>query len=78
MNHIYRRWTNLSRNCYNRGCMCNTCHEYPICSKYGYEMKRSVLKLVSVLGRPEVEQGDCFGCSSKEVMNLAKKKGKGC
>ena len=33
MNVEYRRWADLSKSCYNKGCMCYVCHEYPICSR---------------------------------------------
>ena len=72
MSNSCRCWTNLSKNCYNNGCMCSKCNEYPVCSQYGYEMKRSVLKLVSVLGRTKVEKGDYFGYNKgDELLNLS-------
>lgn len=49
-----RRWTEISKDCYKRGCRCSGCYynqffEHP----NKCQMKASVLELVRVLGKPE-------------------------
>ena len=43
-----RRWTNTALECYVRGCVCEGCF-------YTDFLKASVLELVRVLGKPNVE-----------------------
>ena len=52
-----RRWTNTALECYKRGCVCEGCFysDFFNNSKQKCQMKASVLELVRVLGKPDVE-----------------------
>ncbi|MGN0006206.1 MAG: hypothetical protein ACI37Z_09605 [Candidatus Gastranaerophilaceae bacterium] len=52
-----RRWTNASLECYKRGCVCEGCFytDFFNGSSQRCQMKSSVLELVRVLGKPDVE-----------------------
>ena len=60
-NKVYR-WTQDAVECYKRGCNCNGCffenffsgyvnHPRPKC-----KMKKSVLELVRILGKPDIQE----------------------
>ena len=52
-----RGWTNTALECYKRGCVCEGCF-YPDFfngTSQRCQMKASVLELVRVLGKPNVE-----------------------
>lgn len=48
----YRRWTQGSIECYNRGCQCTDCPTFNILGDK-CKMKESVLSLVRLYGRPK-------------------------
>jgi len=52
-----RRWTNTAIECYKRGCVCNGCFYNDFFNQPSQkcQMKASVLELVRVLGKPDVE-----------------------
>ena len=52
-----RRWTNTALECYKRGCVCEGCFytDFFANSSQKCQMKSSVLELVRVLGKPDVE-----------------------
>lgn len=52
-----RRWTNTAIECYKRGCVCSGCFYADFFNKTSQkcQMKASVLELVRVLGKPDVE-----------------------
>lgn len=54
-----RRWTNTALECYKRGCVCEGCFYADFFnssnSSQKCQMKASVLELVRVLGKPDVE-----------------------
>lgn len=52
-----RRWTTTAMECYKRGCNCEGCFYQDFFNKSSQkcQMKASVLELVRVLGKPEVE-----------------------
>ena len=52
-----RRWTNTALECYKRGCVCEGCWytDFFNSSSQKCQMKASVLELVRVLGKPNVE-----------------------
>jgi hypothetical protein len=52
-----RRWTQTAIDCYKRGCVCSGCFYYDFFkeSPQKCQMKATVLELVRVLGRPNVE-----------------------
>ena len=52
-----RRWTNTALECYKRGCMCEGCFYADFFSGTSQkcQMKASVLELVRVLGKPDVD-----------------------
>ena len=52
-----RRWTNTALECYKRGCVCNGCFyaDFFNDTSQKCQMKASVLELVRVLGKPDVE-----------------------
>ena len=52
-----RRWTNTALECYKRGCVCDGCFysDFFNGSSQKCQMKASVLELVRVLGKPDVE-----------------------
>lgn len=47
------KWTNLTIDCYNLGCWCSKCTLIPAHLKENCNVKKSVLKLVKELGRPD-------------------------
>ena len=52
-----RRWNNAALECYKRGCVCEGCFyaDFFEGSSQRCQMKASVLELVRVLGKPDVE-----------------------
>lgn len=52
-----RRWTQTAIDCYKRGCMCEGCFYKSFFkdSSQNCQMKSSVIELVRVLGKPDVE-----------------------
>ena len=52
-----RRWTNTALECYKRGCVCEGCFysDFFNTSNQTCQMKASVLELVRVLGKPDIE-----------------------
>lgn len=52
-----RRWTTTALECYKRGCTCEGCFYADFFSESAQrcQMKASVLELVRVLGKPDVE-----------------------
>ncbi len=52
-----RRWTNTALECYKRGCVCEGCFytDFFNGTSQKCQMKASVLELVRVLGKPDVE-----------------------
>ena len=52
-----RRWTTTAIECYKRGCNCEGCFYTDFFNKSSQkcQMKASVLELVRVLGKPDVE-----------------------
>jgi len=52
-----RRWTQTAIDCYKRGCVCSGCFYYDFFkdSPQKCQMKATVLELVRVLGRPNIE-----------------------
>ena len=52
-----RRWTNTAIECYKRGCVCSGCFYADFFNQTSQkcQMKASVLELVRVLGKPDVE-----------------------
>lgn len=52
-----RRWTTTAIDCYLRGCNCQDCFYTNFLRNSGQkcQMKASVLELVRVLGKPNVE-----------------------
>ena len=52
-----RRWTNTALECYKRGCVCEGCFytDFFNGTSHRCQMKASVLELVRVLGKPDVE-----------------------
>ena len=52
-----RRWTNTALECYKRGCVCEGCFytDFFNGTSQKCQMKASVLELVRVLGKPNVE-----------------------
>ena len=52
-----RRWTNTALECYKRGCVCDGCFykDFFNGSAQKCQMKASVVELVRVLGKPNVE-----------------------
>lgn len=52
-----RRWTTTAIECYKRGCNCEGCFytDFFNNSSQKCQMKSSVLELVRVLGKPDVE-----------------------
>ena len=52
-----RRWNNAAIDCYKRGCVCEGCFYADFFSGGAQkcQMKASVLELVRVLGKPDVE-----------------------
>ena len=52
-----RRWTNTALECYKRGCVCEGCFytDFFNGTSQRCQMKASVLELVRVLGKPNVE-----------------------
>ena len=51
-----RRWTNTALECYKRGCVCDGCFyaDFFNGTSQKCQMKASVLELVRVLGKPDV------------------------
>ena len=52
-----RRWTTTAMECYKRGCNCEGCFYTDFFGKSSQkcQMKASVLELVRVLGKPDIE-----------------------
>ena len=52
-----RRWTNTALECYKRGCVCDGCfyRDFFNGSSQKCQMKASVLELVRVLRKPEID-----------------------
>lgn len=52
-----RRWTNTALECYKRGCICEGCFyaDFFNGTSQRCQMKASVLELVRVLGKPDIE-----------------------
>lgn len=52
-----RRWTHTAIECYKRGCVCNGCFysEFFSGNSQRCQMKATVLELVRVLGKPEID-----------------------
>ena len=52
-----RRWTQTAIDCYKRGCNCEGCFYTDFFNKSSQKchMQASVLELVRVLGKPDVE-----------------------
>ena len=52
-----RRWTTTAMECYKRGCNCEGCFYTYFFGKSSQklQMKASVLELVRVLGKPDIE-----------------------
>ncbi len=52
-----RRWTQTAIECYKRGCNCEGCFytDFFNNSNQKCQMKASVLELVRVLGKPDIE-----------------------
>ena len=52
-----RRWTTTALECYKRGCNCEGCfyRDFFSGSSQKCQMKASVLELVRVLGKPDVD-----------------------
>ncbi|MBE7705932.1 MAG: hypothetical protein E7Z91_01615 [Cyanobacteria bacterium SIG30] len=52
-----RRWTPTAMECYKRGCNCEGCFyaDFFNNSSQKCQMKASVLELVRVLGKPDIE-----------------------
>lgn len=52
-----RRWTNTALECYKRGCVCEGCFytDFFNGTAQKCQMKASVLELVRVLGKPDVD-----------------------
>jgi len=52
-----RRWTKTAIECYKRGCVCSGCFyaNFFKGSLQRCQMKATILELVRVLGRPEIE-----------------------
>lgn len=52
-----RRWTTTAIECYKRGCNCEGCFYTDFFGKSSQkcQMKASVLELVRVLGKPDIE-----------------------
>lgn len=51
-----KRWTDLAKACYKRGCVCNGCpinEQYFKNSKKKCQMKNAVLESVRLFGAPE-------------------------
>ncbi|OGI18462.1 MAG: hypothetical protein A2287_05490 [Candidatus Melainabacteria bacterium RIFOXYA12_FULL_32_12] len=57
-----RRWTQTAVDCYKRGCVCSGCFysDFFKESPQRCQMKATVLELVRVLGRPNVEPLDAI------------------
>ena len=55
-----RRWTTTAIECYKRGCNCEGCYytDFFNNSSQKCQMKASVLELVRVLGKPDIELVD--------------------
>ena len=52
LRHDMRRWTESSKECYQRGCICKECTLVEYCKKYRFTMKKSVIELVKAIGKP--------------------------
>ena len=52
-----RRWTNTALECYKRGCSCEGCFysDFFSGSSQRCQMKATVLELVRVLGKPDID-----------------------
>ena len=52
-----KRWTPTALECYKRGCVCDGCFysDFFSATAQRCQMKASVLELVRVLGKPDVE-----------------------
>lgn len=52
-----RRWTNTALECYKRGCVCDGCFYSDFFNDTAQkcQMKASVLELVRVLGKPDID-----------------------
>ncbi len=52
-----RRWTKAATSCYQRGCVCSGCFysDFFKGSPQRCQMKSTVLELVRVLGKPDIE-----------------------
>ena len=52
-----KRWTPTALECYKRGCVCEGCFysDFFSATAQKCQMKASVLELVRVLGKPDVE-----------------------
>lgn len=46
------KWTELAKECYERGCICNGCVFSEILISSNCRMKRTVLELVKLFGVP--------------------------
>lgn len=53
----FRRWTQTSIDCYKRGCVCSGCFysDFFKGSPQKCQMKSTILELVRVLGKPDIE-----------------------
>ena len=51
---VVRRWTDIAKACYLRGCVCQDCYykEFFKDNRQGCRMKVTVVELVRVLGVP--------------------------
>jgi hypothetical protein len=52
---IRKRWTKSAIDCYNRGCKCSEC-EYSKILTSPCQMKKTVIELVRVLGKPNIKR----------------------
>ena len=67
-----RRWTQTAIDCYKRGCICSGCFysDFFKSSPQRCQMKATVLELVRVLGRPNIDHQDSvIDESIKEIVN---------
>lgn len=57
-----RRWTQTAVDCYKRGCVCKGCfyQDFFKNSSQKCQMKSSVIELVRILGKPNVETQDAI------------------
>lgn len=61
-----KKWTNLTKYCYNIGCVCNNCEYFPEYFKRKCKVKLHVLLLYRKLGKPKDESI----CNKKRKENI--------